>query len=663
MIKFKNFGLMLLLFLISKTTAQEFKLGNVTIAELEEKKCSIDTTAVASVLYNNAKTIFKYDSKMGFYAVSEYEFRIKINKKEGLGWANQKVKYRVGFEKLSDDSVKFSDAVTYNLEAGKIVKTKLNNEGSFNKNVNQYWDEAAITLPNVKVGSVIEFKYTFKSQNLIKLPVFNMQYDIPIKHIIYKTDIPEFYIYKVILTGILKIKSEEKYINGTQVYDNLFGYSSTIGYKQISSVYSAENVPALTNEPFIDNLKNYKSTILQEIERVRMPEEPVKDYSNTWEGVAKTIYEDNDFGKQLKKRNYIESSLNNIIKKDTTEVQRLNTIFDFVKNKMNWNKQYGIFADKGVEKAFDNNVGNTAEINFILIAMLNQAGFNANPVLVCTKENGIPVYPSRTVFNYLITAVDIDGKQFLLDPINKFSTPNIISTEAHNWTGRLIKKDGTSTEIDLVPKTASQKTIKLNLIIYENGKIDVKSLIQKTDYEALLFRENYANLNKESYIEKLENETQGIQIINYSNNCKSNSYTTPIIENIEFTADHQLDIIGTKIYLKPMFFYAKVKNPFVQEKRLFPISFGFPTESKYFINISIPDGYKIETMPTPINIAMPENIGSFKYNLAQNENNIQIAVTETINAAIVSADFYDILKDFFKQLVEKENEKIVLKKI
>jgi hypothetical protein len=56
-----------------------------------------------------------------------------------------------------------SNAVT-SLEGAEIVKTKLNSEGSLKKNINEYWNEASITMPNVKVGSVIEFKYILKSE-------------------------------------------------------------------------------------------------------------------------------------------------------------------------------------------------------------------------------------------------------------------------------------------------------------------------------------------------------------------------------------------------------------------------------------------------------------------------------------------------------------------
>ena len=69
-------------------------------------------------------------------------------------------------------------------------------------------------MPNVKVGSVIEFAYNLKSENIVKFPVFENQYDIPLNYSEYKTEIPEFFIYKPLIIGYVKVKSEEKLVNG-----------------------------------------------------------------------------------------------------------------------------------------------------------------------------------------------------------------------------------------------------------------------------------------------------------------------------------------------------------------------------------------------------------------------------------------------------------------
>jgi hypothetical protein len=65
-------------------------------------------------------------------------------------------------------------------------------------------------MPNVKVGSVIEFKYILKSENVVTFPTFNMQYSIPVNYCEYRTEIPEFYIYKPVATGFVKVNTEQK---------------------------------------------------------------------------------------------------------------------------------------------------------------------------------------------------------------------------------------------------------------------------------------------------------------------------------------------------------------------------------------------------------------------------------------------------------------------
>ena len=124
--KFKIIVGLLLSFLCMYVTAHNFELGRVSITELKEKYHHKDTSAVAAVLFKNGKTSFNYSGERGFTAITEVIMRIKIYKKEGYKWANFSVPYYVGYEHYSDDVVKFSNAITYNLENAEIVKTKLN---------------------------------------------------------------------------------------------------------------------------------------------------------------------------------------------------------------------------------------------------------------------------------------------------------------------------------------------------------------------------------------------------------------------------------------------------------------------------------------------------------------------------------------------------------
>ena len=112
-----------------------------------------------------------------------------------------------------------------------------------------------------------------------------------------------------------------------------------------------------------------------------------------------------------------------------------------------------------------------------------------------------------------------------------------------------------------------------------------------------------------------------------------------------------------------MFFFAETKNIFTQEKREYPIDFIFPHQDKYNVSFTIPEGYVVETIPQSKSIAMIEGIGSFKYLISNNGNQFQIVYSVDINQAIVSSEYYDVLKNFFKEIVDRHSEKIVLKKL
>jgi deoxyhypusine synthase len=60
---------------------------------------------------------------------------------------------------------------------------------------------------------------------------------------------------------------------------------------------------------------------------------------------------------------------------------------------------------------------------------------------------------------------------------------------------------------------------------------------------------------------------------------------------------------------------------------------------------------------------MEDNLGVFKFNIAANDNKLQLSILHQINEAIVSAEKYEMLKEYYKTMVEKETEKIVLKRI
>ena len=58
---------------------------------------------------------------------------------------------------------------------------------------------------------------------------------------------------------------------------------------------------------------------------------------------------------------------------------------------------------------------------------------------------------------------------------------------------------------------------------------------------------------------------------------------------------------------------------------------------------------------------MPDGLGSFKYNV-NNGNQVELIYTFDMNQAIIGSEYYDALKNFHKEIINKHSEKIVFKK-
>jgi hypothetical protein len=345
-----------------------------------------------------------------------------------------------------------------------------------------------------------------------------------------------------------------------------------------------------------------------------------------------------------------------------TQDERINKILNFVKTRVKWNGYTDYGCDNGVKKAYKEKTGNVADINLMLTAMLRHSGLTANPVLVSTRSNGIAISPNRTAFNYVIAAVETPNGIILLDASDKYSNPNILPFRALNWMGRLIRKDGTSEEIDLMPKIVSANNVSMSYNVDASGKVSGKTRKQYTNYNAMMFRDNIGDVKEDVYLEKLENDNNKIEISEYSR-TNEKELLLPVIETYSFSGNNLCEIIGDKIYIDPMLFLTDRKNPFTQENREYPVDYGFPSSDKYNINITIPEGFAIETMPASGGFAMENDLGLFKFMSTVNGNILQLIITHQINEPVILPDDYSVLKDYYKGMIAKENEKIVLKRI
>ena len=660
--------LLLFIFSINLTFSQDVKFGKVSKEELQEKYYALDSSANAAIIYKKRRTHYEYSDEYGWRLITKIHERVKIYNKQGNDWASKSIRlYKDG----NTETVTIK-AYTYNLNNGKVEKTKLNKENIFTENTSEYWNRKKFTMPNLKNGSIVEWEYKITSPYAFNIHDMAFQYKIPLKYIDTEIRIPEFFVFKQRPNTYFPIAIEQstksRGLNfNYNTVNNDFGTgvkssvnNTTVNFQEKIFSSIQKDIPAIKEEPFINNLNNYRSKTSFEYEAFKPYGGQHEFYNSTWGDVTKTIYNSLKFGIELKKTSHFEDDLSILIS-NTKGEERIAAIFQFVKNKIKWNNSKRIYTYKGVRKAYKDGVGNVAEINLTLVAMLREAGFNANPILISTRDHGIPLFPTKSGFNYVLAGIENDENLIILDATEKYSLPNILPIRAINWQGRIIREDESSDPVDLFSQNESSTKVFLSTKLNSDGIFNGQVRFIYKNQIALKTRNANNSIIEQDLISKLEKEKQGIEISNLKilNSTKINK---PLIYNLSFESDNHSEIIGEKLYFSPLLFLTKAQNPFKLNTRYFPIDFGTPWKDSYNVSIDIPTEYKIESKPKNVTYAMPDNLGEYKFICKLVGNKIQIISEIRFNQANIPVSYYKAIQEFYKLIIDKQLEKVVLSK-
>ena len=209
--------------------------GKVEKADLEMKECDFDKNAEAMVLFDKGQL----DCILGSGIDLERHIRIKILNDKGKDRADIHLPY---INWKNDEDIKDITAQVYNLDpSGNIVVTKLDKKQIFEKQINKREAEKVFTFPDVKPGTIIEYKYKHTNIGMMN---WYFQRSIPVKYSEFTFDYPN----EVDISFLPKC-----YMPYEQKTDN--------GGTRTARFFSMSNVPALRDEPYILNEDDYMQKI------------------------------------------------------------------------------------------------------------------------------------------------------------------------------------------------------------------------------------------------------------------------------------------------------------------------------------------------------------------------------------------------------------------
>jgi len=649
------------------------RFEKVSEEELAMKTYSNDTTAEAVILYDDGSSYVKYEVEKGFVLTFERFVRIKILKQGGVDWGNFSIalySYNSNREEMTS-----AKGTTFNLENGKTVKSELKKDAIFRERQNKYYETVRLSMPSVKVGSVIDLKYRISTELTWNLQTWKFQYKIPVKWSQYHVVYPEYFTYNHSSLGyhrLLYNKTDQR--NETISYTTRgddsnvrVGVSPTenhnITYMAKVFDYAVKDVPAMKSEPYLTTLDNYTTQVKFELANSNFTQVggSFKNYTTSWMDVARQLKESENFGLQLKGNGFADDAVSELIKGIADDQKKLEIIYNHVQKAMKWDGRKTIFTDKSLKKAYSDKTGNSAEINLLLTVMLNKAGISANPVILSTRENGILLMTNASISdcNYVIVQAIVNGKPILLDATESNLQAGAIPFRCLNGDGHLIK--GEETQVVPLVNLQSMESIVVELGI-KDGKMTGSINKKVAGLSALNFRESVKTAGgQKEHFDKLKNSSVDLDYIDYKYN-NLDSLNLPVYLNYKFAMKEGQESDAGIIYIDPILFDRQKNNPFTSPTREYPVDFGLPFSQVYNLQLTIPEGYSVEELPKNNSILLPEKGGKFQYQVSQVGNKIVLNFRFSIDKALFIPSEYKNLQEFYNLVINKQAEQIILKK-
>ena len=668
-------GLVLLGLLAAGTvTAQPapIKFGVVPGADLTAAPFAADSAAPAVVLCDYGRSYLRGKAD-GLEVVFERVTRIKILKKAGYDEATVEIPlyHREG----SQEKISSLRGCTYNLVNGQVEKTRLEPAGAFLEKRTASVNVQKFTLPNVRVGAVVEYAYTLTSDFLFNFQDWTFERRIPVRWSEYRTSIPVFYRYKIIYqssrpfdvdqttVGAVSLRVDDKLPGGAGA-----GAGLTVGSLLVSAPteehrWALKNLPAFADEPYMTTARDYVARLDFELTGEQWPNSPYHDLTGTWAKIDARLLADADFGGRL---NEAAGQVTALAVQHPELADRVAAVRAAVLAAVRYDGTNRYDAPEPLRKALAARRGTAADVNLLLIAALRAAGLPAQPLLLSTRDHGrvSQEYPLLDRFNYVVALVpQPGGPDLLVDATEPLLPCGVLPERCLNGAGRLIAKkpeEGRWVELRQGQRRVHYQQVALALDA--RGGLTGQVREEHGGLAAHAARTELAERGEARYRADLLGRHEGWTLAAFAVADRADA-AKPLALNYTFAQPADDNAPAATLYLSPLAAFGTRQNPFQHEQRTFPVDFGAPQDETMLVTLTLPAGYELAELPKPAVVDLPGGSGRFVYSAtAPTPGTVQFTSRLSLREALYPAGQYANLRELYRLMLAKQSEKLVIKK-
>ena len=378
----------------------------------------------------------------------------------------------------------------------------------------------------------------------------------------------------------------------------------------------------------------------------------------TWDEIDQHLLKHNNFGKLLTsnplKKEMKKAGISNLKSDDEKILATVKLLRQHVK----WNGKYELFGNTP-SQVLKNGTGSNADINFMLIAMLNDAGLNAYPAILSTRDCDIldDNHPTMKNISSVIAVIDRGDKFQVFDGSVENANIDILPTNFLVSKARVIKKDNIKPWINLEDKGIEQTNHKITGDIDQNGKLTATCVSTYNDKAAEQMRKAIKNRGEKCPNKKLQSSQ--ITVTNY-NTQGVDDIEKPVAEIIDFTC--LLNCKDGVITLPQLIVPFIDEKLFKSDTRYNPIEFPTKVDETIDIALTIPDGWEVADMPAPISLNTSDNTIVMSITPSIKGNTVNVSTKLSIKRLVFNKRDYKGIKNLVDRITKQSKEPFVIKK-
>jgi len=523
------------------------------------------------------------------------------------------------------------------------------------------------TLPDVTVGSIIEYRYATRIDDYHYAPPdWIIQGDLYVKTAHYawfptSQDLENKHgeIHTISWFPILPA--------GAQIVHHEIPGMGYGGLPQYTYELTINNVPPVVEEEFMPPIANYSFRVYWNF----ISEHDANDF---WKSEGKDWSKDvNSF---VNPNSDLRNATQKIVAGATTQDQKLRAIYAAVMTFENtdYTREHDAREDKAAGLGKLNNAadvfkrerGSSTQLTELFIGMARAAGMQADAMLVPdrSKQLFIPQWLNMDQFDDMIAIVNVDGNEQFFDPGARYCPYGHLAWQ-HQFIAGLRQKGNETAFADVQGDGFKNNTLDrvANLTMDATGKITGRVDMKYQGASALHWRHVALSGDDESLKHELRTSLEAM--IPHSLEVKD--VTVSNITDYENPLKVSYQIEGTvgswtgkRLVIPADLFLVNNKATFPHEKREVAVNFDYPRWTQDALRITFPSNFAVEAAPPNAKYDF-NKVAAYGMTVESTATNFTTRRDYVFAEVFVLPPQYPDLRTFYSKFETNDQQSIVLK--